>query len=293
MSSAPLVSFVIAVYNGARFLEATLASVSAQTHRALDIVIVNDGSTDESGRVARQWALRDPRCRVVETAHAGPQNARNIGVSEARGSFIAHLDHDDIAGPERVATQLAWMEAHHVDVCGSCTMVFGDNQYLGWVPERHDDILRESVFRCGFVHPTTLLPSTLAKAYPFNPRHRCGGDELPIRLAISHGARLGNVPLPLTKYRHHSRQRTQVERRAILAHRREIRRRVFLHLFPDATATDVDAVLRVGHPAGFSSDASRAVAVTWMARLAEPADPMVRRLMAERLAATPVKASES
>jgi glycosyltransferase involved in cell wall biosynthesis len=286
MMSPPLVSFVIAVHNGARFLEATLASVSAQTHRALDIVIVDDGSTDGSTQLARQWTLQDPRCRVIETTHAGPQEARNIGVAEARGDFVAHLDHDDIAAPARVATQLAWMKAHHVDVCGSCTMVCGEQQYLGWVPERHVDILRESVFRCGFVHPTTLLPSTLAKAHSFNPRHRCGGDELPIRLAISHGARLGNVPLPLIKYRHHANQRTRVERRAIIAHRREIRRRVFRHLFADATATDADAVLRIGHPAGFTSDASRTAAAAWMARLVESDDPMVRRLMAERWEAT-------
>jgi glycosyltransferase involved in cell wall biosynthesis len=225
MPASPLVSFVIAVYNGARFLDETLASAAAQTHRHLEIIVVDDGSVDESAAMIERWTARDPRNRLIRTSHAGPQQARNAGVGAARGDFVAYLDHDDIASPQRIATQLAWMQANRVDICGSCTRVFGDDRYLGWVPQRHDDILRESVFRCAFVHPTVLLPAALAKANPFNPRHRCGGDELPIRLALERGCRLGNVPAPLIKYRHHPSQRTQVEARAILAHRREIRRR--------------------------------------------------------------------
>jgi len=184
--------------------------------------------------------------------------------------------------PTRVATQLAWMDAHGVDVCGSCTRVFGDHWYLGWVPEQHDDILRESVFRCAFVHPTVLLPASIAKAHPFNERHRCGGDELPIRLALEHGYRLGNVPQALIKYRHHAAQRTRVELRPIVAHRKEIRRRVFRHLFPEVTRADEAAVMRVTGAAPFADSGERERAAGWMARLSETDNPMVRRLMAER-----------
>jgi glycosyltransferase involved in cell wall biosynthesis len=281
----PLVSFVIAVHNGARFLHESLGSAAAQTHRRLEIVVVDDGSTDDSLAVIDSWSARDDRIRVIRTHHAGPQHARNVAVAAARGDFVAHLDHDDVASPTRVTTQLTWMEAHGVDICGSCTRVFDDDDYLGWVPERHDDILRESVFRCAFVHPTVMLPAALAKAHPFNERHRCGGDELPIRLALEHGFRLGNVPQPLIKYRHHATQRCRVEWRAIGSHRREIRRRVFHHLFPEATRADEVAILRVTGPAPFSDPGERDRADVWMARLAATDDPMVRHLMAERWAA--------
>src|SRR4029077_14386337 len=118
-----------------RFLDSTLGSAAAQSHRNLEVVVVDDGSMDESPAIAAIWSRRDERFRLIRTPHAGPQRARNIGVAAARGDFIAHLDHDDIASPTRVPTQLSWMAAHRVDVCGSCTRVFGDNRYLGWVPE--------------------------------------------------------------------------------------------------------------------------------------------------------------
>ena len=289
--ASTLVSFVIAVYNGAAFLDSTLESVAAQTHRHLEIVVVDDESTDASPAIADAWAGRDARIRVIRVPHAGPQRARNIGVAATRGDFVAHLDHDDIASPIRVATQLTWMHAHGVDVCGSCTRVFGDDSYVGWVPERHDDILRESVFRCAFVHPTTLMPASLAKANPFNERHHCGGDELPIRLALEHGCRLGNVPQTLIKYRHSPGQRTRVEARPIASHRRQIQRRVFRHLFPEATPADEAAIMRLVQRMPLAP-ADRERAAVWMHHPSATDDPMVRLLMAERWQAATRAAAE-
>ena len=279
--ASTLVSFVIAVYNGAAFLDTTLESLTGQSHDNLEIIVVDDESTDPSAAMADAWSMRDARIRVIRVPHGGPQRARNAGVAAARGDFVAHLDHDDVASPTRVTTQLAWMHANGVDVCGSCTRVFGDDNYVGWVPERHDDILRESVFRCAFVHPTTLMPAALAKAHPFNQRHHCGGDELPIRLALEHGCRLGNVPQALIKYRHSAGQRTRVEARPIASHRRQIQRRVFRHLCPDATLADEAAVVRLVARLPLTPS-ERERASTWVDRLSASDDPMVRRLMAER-----------
>jgi glycosyltransferase involved in cell wall biosynthesis len=279
------VSFVIAVYNGAAFLDDTLASAAAQTHRHLEIVVVDDGSTDASLALATGWADRDPRMRVIAVPHGGPQRARNIGVAAARGAFVAHLDHDDIASPDRVAVQLAWMQSHAVDVCGSCTRVFGDHSYIGWVPQHHDDILRDAVFRCAMIHPTVTMPAAIARAHPFDEQNACGGDELHIRLALDHGYRLGNAPNVLIKYRHHATQRTRVDGDAIGARRREIFRRVFRHLFPGATAEDETALMRVVARTRFTDEAERDRASIWMARLSATSDPTLARLMAERWAA--------
>ena len=284
LHSDPLVSFVVAVYNGAAFLDEALASMTAQTHRHVEIVLADDGSTDESVAMAETWSARDARVRIIRTGHRGPQRARNAGVAAARGEFIAHLDQDNVAAPSRVATQLAWMEAQGVDICGSCTRVFGDHRYLGWVPERHDDILRESVFRCAFIHSTVMLPAAIAKAHPFDEQHRCGGDELPIRLALQHRCRLGNVPQALIKYRHHAGQRARVEAETIREHRREIQCRVFRHLFPEATPPDEAATMRVADAEPIEDAAERARAETWMDRLSSTGDPMLRRLMVERWA---------
>jgi glycosyltransferase involved in cell wall biosynthesis len=281
--SPPLVSCVIGAYNGAPFLDQSLRSLAAQSHPRLEVVVVDDGSTDESTTIIDAWSRRDVRIRLIRTAHGGPQHARNIGVAEAQGAFIAHLDQDNIAAPTRVAAQLAWMEANGVDVCGSCTRVFGDHGYVGWVPARHDDILRETIFRCAMAHSTVLLPASIAKTNPFDPGRPCGGDELPIRLSARYT--VGNVPQPLVKYRHHDRQRARVEAVSIREDRRRIGREVFRRLFPGATAADEDAVMRVADGAVFDDPAQQALAAGWMARLSTSHDVMVRRLMAERWSA--------
>jgi CDP-glycerol glycerophosphotransferase len=89
------VSVVVPIYNVAAYLEACLESVAQQTVRDLDVVMVDDGSTDESAEIAERFAARDSRFRLVRQANAGLGAARNTGADHARGEFIAFLDSDD------------------------------------------------------------------------------------------------------------------------------------------------------------------------------------------------------
>lgn len=283
MSVEPLVSVIVPVYNGARFLPDSLGSIAAQTHRRLDIVVVDDGSTDESVAMIQTWATRDPRIRSIATNHRGAEHARNAGVAAARGDFIAHLDQDDIAAPERLSTQHAWMQAQGIDVCGSCTRVFGDDLYLRWVPERHADILREFVFRPAMIHSTTFLPASIAKSHPFAEGVQYGGYDLLTRLALAY--RLGNVPQALVKYRRHAGQRSRVNAEAVQADARRIRRRHFTALFPEATAADCAAVMRVADGENLAGTADLDLAAVWMRRLSDTPDMHLRTLMADRWSA--------
>lgn len=279
----PLVSVIVPVYNGAAFVDAALASVAGQTHPRLEIIVVDDGSTDDSRDLVAAQCTRDDRIRTIQTMRGGPEHARNAGVEAATGDFIAHLDQDDVAGSGRIATQLAWMQEHGVDVCGTCTRVFGDDRYVRWVPELHADILLEFVFRPAMIHSTTLLPAGIAKAHPFDEQLRCGGFDLLTRLSCRY--RLGNVPQALVKYRRHDAQRARVERDVVRAHGRGVRARHFHRLFPDASADDCQAIMRVADGERFKSDDERARAARWMAYLSASSDPTLRNLMAERWAA--------
>ncbi len=100
MQTAALVSVIIPVYNGAPYLGQALASVFAQTRAPLEVIVVDDGSTDASASVARQFPAR----YVLQT-HCGASAARNHGVALAHGSFFAFLDADDIWMPEKLAWQ--------------------------------------------------------------------------------------------------------------------------------------------------------------------------------------------
>lgn len=108
--TAPLVSVVIPTYNAAGLLLQTLHSVFAQTFSDMEIIVVNDGSPD--GTAAQLAQLSDPRLRVISQKNAGVGAARNRGLDEARGEFVAFLDHDDLWLPEKIATQIAFFRSH-------------------------------------------------------------------------------------------------------------------------------------------------------------------------------------
>ena len=103
----PLVSVIIPVYNGERYLSDTIGSVIAQTEKDWEIVAVNDGSTDHSQAILEEFAMKYPdRIRVISVSNGGVSRARNTGVSEARGTYIAFLDQDDLWMPQKLQLQI-------------------------------------------------------------------------------------------------------------------------------------------------------------------------------------------
>src|ERR1043166_1854397 len=108
--AGPLVSVVLPTYNRAHTLARAVRSVLAQSHRHLEIVVVDDGSTDATVALVQKLALEDPRVRLVQQANRGPAAARNTGVRQARGEFVAFQDSDDEWLVEKLERQLAALE---------------------------------------------------------------------------------------------------------------------------------------------------------------------------------------
>src|SRR5215813_10638726 len=104
MKETPLVSVIIPVYNYDRYLAEAIESVLSQTYQHLEVIVVDDGSTDRSGAVARSFAGRG--VRYCYQAHAGIGPARNKGVELAQGDLIAFLDADDRWPSEKIERQL-------------------------------------------------------------------------------------------------------------------------------------------------------------------------------------------
>ena len=124
------VSVIVPVYNQVPYLAECLDSVLAQTLREIEIVCVNDGSTDGSGLMLDEYAARDPRVRVLHQANVGVGPARNAGMAAATGEFIAFMDPDDKYPDEGVLADLVHgAEANGADVCGG-TMVAMDGRSL-------------------------------------------------------------------------------------------------------------------------------------------------------------------
>jgi glycosyltransferase involved in cell wall biosynthesis len=104
MSDAPLVSVIIGAYNAERYLGEAIDSVLAQTHRPLELIVVDDGSTDGTAAVAESYP---PPVRCIRQENGGMAASRNRAVPEARGEFLAFLDADDRFTPTKLADQLA------------------------------------------------------------------------------------------------------------------------------------------------------------------------------------------
>jgi glycosyltransferase involved in cell wall biosynthesis len=108
--AAGRVSVIIPAYNAAATIERTISSVLNQTYTDLEVLVVDDGSTDETALLVRQMADLDHRITLLRKTNGGPVSARNYGIAHASGEFIAPLDADDLWHPEKIRKQVALMQ---------------------------------------------------------------------------------------------------------------------------------------------------------------------------------------
>jgi glycosyltransferase involved in cell wall biosynthesis len=200
------VSVIVPAHQAEHYLAAAVRSALDQTHDAIEVIVVDDGSTDATLGVARALAAQDPRVAVVHRpSSGGPARARNDGLAAANGTLIAFLDADDVYRPDKVARQVAYLEDHaDVDV------VFSDHE----VTDAHLEPLRirrrglpdgaflDLVLLCNWFHIGSALTrrSTLDKIGGFDPEVLAGEDhDLWIRIAdVAH---IGYLPGVVLAYR--------------------------------------------------------------------------------------------
>src|ERR1700752_2239659 len=100
------VGVVVPMFNAERTIRATLTSVCRQSHQALDIVVVDDGSTDRSASIVASYARQDRRIRLIRQSNAGVAHARNSGAASTDAAFLAFVDADDLWAPSKIALQM-------------------------------------------------------------------------------------------------------------------------------------------------------------------------------------------
>ncbi|MGQ0598713.1 glycosyltransferase family 2 protein [Aquabacterium sp.] len=127
-----LVSVIIGAYNSARYIGETIDTMLAQTYQPLELIVVDDGSTDNTWQVLQSYG---ERIVAVRQANGGVPAARNTGLAHARGEFIALMDHDDLCMPERIAAQIALLDQHpEIGLCCTEFSAFSDK---GPIAERY------------------------------------------------------------------------------------------------------------------------------------------------------------
>ncbi|MBQ3730150.1 MAG: glycosyltransferase [Muribaculaceae bacterium] len=123
----PLISVIVPVYNAGAFLDQCLESIVTQNYRHLEILVVDDGSTDGSGEKCDRWAERDERIRVIHQPNGGHSAARNTGLDAISGPLMAMVDSDDVLHPQFFSVLLDLMQAHDADIAvGDYLPFFGN-----------------------------------------------------------------------------------------------------------------------------------------------------------------------
>jgi glycosyltransferase involved in cell wall biosynthesis len=213
--SEELVSVVIPAFNAASTIGATLRSASVQSHRALEIIVVDDGSSDATADLVEAHARKDSRIRLVGQENRGLAAARNSGIAASEAAFVATLDADDLWHPEKIERQMAAMAR----AGAPCGLVYG---LSAEIDESHRVVsdLRAASGRQkeGFVLPDLLLGNFIANgssplmrreaieaAGGYDPRLRAQGvegcEDCKLYLAIADAYEFAAVPMTLTGYR--------------------------------------------------------------------------------------------
>jgi glycosyltransferase involved in cell wall biosynthesis len=201
-----LVSVLLPVRDAEPYLDEALRSIAEQTHEHLEAIVVDDGSRDASGEIAREWAARDRRFRVVRQEPQGFVAASQRALAEAAGAYVAAMAADDVARPHRLATQLAALEADGLDACGGGVAFFpeatdGLRRYERWLNSLTTvERARQDLFvECPIGHPTLF-----ARRDAISYRHVDWPEDYDLVLRLwAGGGRFRNVDEVVLDWRDH------------------------------------------------------------------------------------------
>ena len=132
------VSVIIPVYNREAFVEECVASVLAQSYTDLEILLVDDGSTDNSRQICRQLTKADQRIKLIESDHLGVSGARNTALDKAIGEYVFFLDSDDVIHPMLLETLVNGIEKHNVAMAGTGVISVGENNWHKVAPKMQE-----------------------------------------------------------------------------------------------------------------------------------------------------------
>jgi len=207
-NNSPLVSAVIPVYNGERFLAETIESVLAQTYKNIECIVVNDGSTDGTAEICRSYG---DRIRYFEKPNGGVSSARNLGIANANGELIAFLDADDLWKAEKIEQQVALFEQDsNVGLLYSSVRIIDEKGAvisLAKVDFAKDPLARILLLESPvYLTMTGLVPRTvLDRVGSFDERLSTSADaDLACRIALRYP--LKHIEEPLADYRKHNGQ---------------------------------------------------------------------------------------
>ncbi len=207
-TAAPTVSVVIPSYNGVAFIGETLQSLERQTLTDWEAIVIDDCSADDTRALVRAWP--DPRVRLIERAeNGGPVLARNSGIADVRGRYVAGLDQDDLCLPDRLARQVAYLDAHaDVVLVGAQADQLRDGAVsaMHYAPHTTPDLIAWLTWIENPIVWSTVMIRTEAarRLQPFSRPELVYAEDFDLYHRIAAFGRIARLDEPLLLYRQHA-----------------------------------------------------------------------------------------
>ncbi|WP_323744428.1 glycosyltransferase family 2 protein [Aeromonas hydrophila] len=211
----PLISVVMPVYNCESFVEEAVSSILSQTLADFEFIIIDDGSTDNTGKILQLLAKQDSRIRLYHQNNKGLVYSLNKAIKLSRGRFIARMDADDISVRDRFERQIYFMNAHpDVYILGGWAKLFGEINEV-WHHRQDDNFIRNLLmFRTsGFQHSSVLIRKTVFDKYEYESQWPHIEDAaLWCKIAANERWKFHNLRCILVYYRTHHQQVSEIYR---------------------------------------------------------------------------------
>ncbi len=208
----PKVSVIMPVYNGEKYLREAIESILNQTFTDFEFIIINDASKDSTEEIIMSYA--DDRIVYLKNEqNLGVAGTLNRGLEAARGEYIARIDADDIAMPERFEKQVAFMDAHpEVGVLGTDIIMFGEDfeerEFI--FSHEKEDLKAELFLKSPIAHPTVMIRNNILKMHSLKYTEKYNGfEDFALWWDIAKHGDIAVLPECLVKYRQHMGQVTK------------------------------------------------------------------------------------
>lgn len=205
----PKISVLTSCYNATEFLADAIESILSQTYEEFEFILIDDGSTDDTSAIIKHYAAKDNRIVFIEKGNTGLTDSLNVGISVARGEWIARMDADDVAFPDRFEKQINFVMGHpEVVLLGAgCITIDRKGREIQKYryPATHDELIKQ-IEQCGtpFPHSTAFYKRSVVQSVGAYRNRLNGAEDKDLWLRLSSIGRIGCLSDPLIKLRKHS-----------------------------------------------------------------------------------------
>lgn len=217
----PRVTVLLPTYQSEEYLRETLESIFAQTLQDFELLIVDDGSTDDTLDIVRSF--EDARIKVIQGPKKGLAQALNFGILQSSGEYIARIDSDDLMVPKRLEKQCAYMDNHpEIAVCGGWQQYFGRSTYLHAPPASSAQCKANLLFRCDLCHSTLMLRREVFIKYSLFYSSDYAAEDFELWTRVLDYGEIANLPEILGYYRDDGRSITSTKKERLIVQHGDI-----------------------------------------------------------------------